>query len=50
VYGKSMLDFLDFFGVVTYVMLGSIVGNVASLSVGGVNLVLTFVYSSLPKS
>jgi len=45
-----MLDFLDFFGVVTYVMLGSIAGNVASLSVCGVNLVLTFVYSSLPKS
>jgi hypothetical protein len=38
-----MLDFLDFFGVVTYVMLGSIADDVASLSVGGVNLVLAFV-------
>jgi hypothetical protein len=45
-----MLDFLDFFGVVTYVMLGSIADDVASLSMCGVNLVLAFVYSSRPKS
>jgi hypothetical protein len=38
------------FGVVTYVMAGSIADDVASLLVGGVNLVLTFVYSSRPKS
>jgi hypothetical protein len=43
-----MLNFLDFFGVVTYVMLGYIVDDVAL--VGGFNLELAFVYSSQPKS